>query len=76
MIDKNIKLLSVVALLVDIPESNLFAGQVGTVVECLAADVYEVEFIDIHGDTLAIETIEAKYLLTLLFEIPNKKVAA
>ena len=76
MIDKNIKLLSIVALLVDVPKSNLLAGQVGTVVECLAPNIYEVEFMDTNGSTLAIEAIESKYLLALLFEIPNQSVAA
>ncbi len=33
---KNIKLLDVVALTVDLPEHNLWQGQVGTVVEVLA----------------------------------------
>jgi len=38
------KLLDVVALLVDKPEEGPVVGQVGTVVEVLAPDVYEIEF--------------------------------
>ena len=42
-----IKLLDVVALTVDLPEYNLWRGQVGTVVEILAGSAaYEVEFSD------------------------------
>jgi len=41
-----VKLLDVVALLVDKPEEGLVVGRVGTVVEILAPDVYEVEFLD------------------------------
>ena len=36
MVNNTIKLLDVVALTVDIPEYNLWRGQVGTVVELLA----------------------------------------
>jgi hypothetical protein len=42
-----IKLLDVVALTVDLPEYNLWRGQVGTVVDILAGSAaYEVEFSD------------------------------
>jgi hypothetical protein len=39
----------VVALLADVPENNLRRGQVGTVVEELARDAFEVEFSDDEG---------------------------
>ena len=40
-----IKLLDVVALIIDLPEENLWRGQVGTVVEILAdGAAFEVEF--------------------------------
>jgi hypothetical protein len=42
----DIQLLSVVALLEDMPEKGLLRGQVGTVVEILAPGVFEVEFSD------------------------------
>jgi hypothetical protein len=42
-----INLLDVVALTVDLPEYNLWRGQVGTVVEILAdGQAFEVEFSD------------------------------
>jgi hypothetical protein len=47
-----IKLLDVVALTVDLPEYNLWRGQVGTVVELLAdGAAFEVEFSDRNGRT-------------------------
>ena len=39
-------LLDAVALTVDIPDRKLVAGQVGTIVEMLAPDMFEVEFSD------------------------------
>ncbi len=42
-----IKLLDVVALTVDLPNENLWRGQVGTVVELLAdGEAFELEFSD------------------------------
>ena len=41
---ENIKELDVVALLRDVPERALIAGQVGTILEILDKDVFEVEF--------------------------------
>ena len=47
-----IKLLDVVALTVDLPEYNLWCGQVGTVVEVLVSGAaFEVEFGDREGRT-------------------------
>lgn len=47
-----IKLLDVMALTVDLPEYNLWCGQVGTVVEILAnGAAFEVEFGDREGRT-------------------------
>jgi hypothetical protein len=48
-----IPILSVVALLEDIPEQGLSRGQVGTVVEGLDPGAYEVEFSDDSGQTYA-----------------------
>jgi hypothetical protein len=45
--------LTTVALLRDIPEAGLVRGQVGTLVESLAPDVFEVEFSDDSGRTYA-----------------------
>ena len=45
-----VKLLDIVALTVDLPEYNLWRGQVGTVVEVLAnGAAFEVEFSDACG---------------------------
>ena len=63
-----VKLLDVVALTVDIPESGLVRGQVGTVVEELAPGVYEVEFSDItNGHTYAMLPLKADQLLPLRY---------
>jgi uncharacterized protein DUF4926 len=47
------KLLDVVALTEDLPQKGLRKGQVGTVVEQLAPQVYVVEFSDLDGKTYA-----------------------
>jgi hypothetical protein len=48
-----LEILSVVALLDDLPAQRLCRGQVGTVVETLASGAYEVEFSDDAGRTYA-----------------------
>jgi Domain of unknown function (DUF4926) len=45
------KLLDVVALLEDLSSHNLMRGQVGTIVETVAPDVFDVEFSDDDGPT-------------------------
>ena len=47
------RVLDVVALTVDLPQRGLVRGQVGTIVELLAPDAYEVEFSDDDGRTYA-----------------------
>lgn len=64
MTDK-IKLLEVVALTEDMPERSLVRGQVGTVVESLAPDVFEVEFSDNEGQTYASVSVRAHQLMVL-----------
>ena len=63
-----IELLSVVALLEDLPESGLVRGQVGTVVENWAPGVYEVEFSDDNGKTYAMVSLKAEQLMRLHHE--------
>lgn len=63
-----VKLLDVVALTDDLPERELQRGQVGTIVEVLAPDVYEVEFADNEGHTYAELAIKADKLLVLHYE--------
>ena len=64
----DIEMLSVVALLQDSPEHGLVRGQVGTVVETLAPDVYEVEFCDDDGRTYAMASLKAGQLMRLHHE--------
>ncbi|MGB3264163.1 MAG: DUF4926 domain-containing protein [Microcoleus sp.] len=52
MAKNTVKLLDVVALTVDLPEYNLWRGQVGTAIELLAdGAAFEVEFCDRNGRT-------------------------
>jgi hypothetical protein len=68
------ELLSVVALLEDVPEHALRRGQVGTVVEELAPGVYEVEFIDDEGRTYASLPLRSEQLMRLHHE-PSHQAA-
>jgi len=70
-----IELLSVVALLEDLPEHGLVRGQVGTVVERLAPGVYEVEYCDDNGRTYAMASLKAAQLMRLHHE-PVPQVAS
>jgi hypothetical protein len=56
----DIEMLSVVALLDDLPDEGLVRGQVGTVVESWAPGVYEVEFCDDEGKTYAMVALKAE----------------
>ena len=62
---QRIKLLDVVALTVNLPERGLVRGQVGTVVEELAQEVFEVEFSDNDGRTYASLPLKADQLMVL-----------
>jgi Domain of unknown function (DUF4926) len=68
MPNTRLKLLDVVALLVDKPKERLVTGQVGTVVEVLSPDVYEVEFLDSKGNTIAVTELKRADLLLLQHE--------
>jgi superfamily II DNA/RNA helicase len=50
---ESLKLLDVVTLLEDLPDRNLNRGMKGTVVEILNPEVFEVEFTDTRGKTIA-----------------------
>ena len=65
---EGIQLLDVVALTTDLPQRNLRRGQVGTIVETLAPDVYEVEFSDNEGRTYASLALRADQLIVLRYE--------
>ena len=62
------RVLDVVATKVDVPDEGLVAGQVGTIVEELAGDTYEVEFVDSNGKTYALSPLRADQLLVLHYE--------
>lgn len=64
-----VKLLDVVALLEDEPKRGLLRGQVGTAVEQLALNVFEVEFCDNDGKTYATIAVPAEKLLVLHHEV-------
>ncbi len=57
--------LDVVALTTDLADCGLVRGQVGTVVEQLGPDVYEVEFSDDDGRTYAQLPLRAEQLMVL-----------
>lgn len=61
----SIKLLDTVALLDDLPKRRLKRGEVGTVVEILADNVYEVEFCDDEGRTYAELALRRDQLIPL-----------
>jgi len=64
-----IKLLDVVALTVDLPEYNLWRGQVGTVVEILAGGAaFEVEFSDREGRTYESVGLRPDQIMVLHYE--------
>lgn len=65
--NNSISLLDVVALTVPLPKANLPAGQVGTVVEVLGRDTYEVEFSDDDGKTYAQLPLARDQILPLHF---------
>jgi len=66
-----IKIFDVVALTTDLPERNLRRGQVGTVVEELAAGTFEVEFSDNEGRAYAMLALPSDQLL-VLHDRPSK----
>ncbi len=65
---QKVKLLDVVALTQELPNRDLSVRQVGTVVELLAPDVFEVEFVDNEGRTFAELAVRADQLLVLHYE--------
>ena len=61
-----LNLFDIVALNQDL--SDLLAGQVGTIVEILAPEVYEVEFSDDDGQTYATQALKSNQLLKLHYK--------
>jgi hypothetical protein len=73
---KEINLFDTVALFEDLPQRNLYRGEVGTVVEILAPDVYEVEFCDDEGRTYAMFALRGKQMMVLHNQGEGLKIAA
>ena len=61
----HIHLLDTVALVRDLPEAGLVAGEVGAVVEVLSDDAFEVEFVDESGHTYGLHTLRTNQLVAL-----------
>lgn len=70
------QLLDVVALKHDLPERGLTAGQVGTLVEPLAPNVFEVEFSDDNGQTYAQLPLHTDQLLKLYYSPSETSTAS
>ena len=68
MREEPVKLLDVVALLVDKPADGLTAGHVGTVVEVFSPDTVEVEFLDPAGHTFGLAELKRGEILLLKHE--------
>ena len=66
--NRELRILDVVALVDDLPSQRLRQGQVGTIVELLAPGVYEVEFSDNDGRTYASTALRAEQVLLLRHE--------
>ncbi len=60
-----LKLFDVVALTSDIPDRRLRRGQVGTIVEILSQNVFEIEFCDDNGRAYEILAVPADQLMVL-----------
>ena len=64
-----LKLYDIVALLKDFPEKKVVFGQVGTVVEMLKDDFFEIEFSDKSGETIAEFAVTADKLMLLHYNV-------
>ena len=63
----DLELLSVVALMCDLPEAGLVRGQVGTIVEVLGHEAFEVEFSDDSGKAYAFVALRPEQMMKLHF---------
>jgi Domain of unknown function (DUF4926) len=64
----SIRLLDIVALVEDLPEYGIYRGQVGTVTDIVAPDLFEVDFSDTSGQTFAELNLTSQQLMLLLHE--------
>ena len=76
MSKSKIRLLDTVALVDDVPERKLKRGEVGTVVEILAPEVFEVEFSDDDGQTYAELALRADQIIALHNQGEKLKIVA
>lgn len=60
-----IQLLDTVALVCDVPDLGLVAGEVGAVVELLSDDAFKVEFVDDAGYNYGLHTLRSRQLVAL-----------
>ena len=66
---KNLKLFDVIALTENLPEENLLSGQVGTIVEVYNdGEAFEVEFVNVKGETYGLLTLYPEQLMLLHYE--------
>ncbi len=65
---QSINVFDVVALTEDLPSHGLRRGQVGTVVECLAPDAFEIEFSDNDGRAYASLGLRGDQLMVLWYQ--------
>ncbi len=73
---QDIDLLDTVALIDDMPARGLKQGEVGTVVEILGPDVFEVEFSDDAGQTYAEFALKNDQLIVLHNQGRGLRIAA
>ncbi len=66
--NREIRVLDVVALTEDVADRGLRRGQVGTVVESLGSAVFEVEFVDNEGRAYATVPLDARQFLVLHYQ--------
>ena len=71
-----LKQYDVVALMVDLPEENLWRGQVGAIVEIYNdGEAFEVEFVDTNGKTYGLLALRPEQIMLLRRE-SLEKIAA
>jgi hypothetical protein len=63
-----LSILDIVALTENLPQHKLYRGQVGTIVEELAPNVYEVEFSDDNGVAYSLQELYADQLMLLHYQ--------
>lgn len=64
-----LKLFDIVALTEDLPDQQLFEGQVGTIVEVYqGGEAFDVEFVDQQGRTYGLVTLQPTQLMVLHYQ--------